>query len=195
MLQFKMLSLQLLLTNAMKGMIADSHITHISKVLQMYNKNWCGNVLPCDECSVNEKIASGSHIFNLMTMDQVNAPQLIPAHLSVSTLMKKARGTLKKASTLKLSVELGQYSIQNRKGKRHKVEFNVSDAWSIPEDSDSSNQVAKLFASLPTHIELDSAAIILHIAFVVPRATWNNTWCICKSVWGAHNAPCFPRFQ
>ncbi len=70
-----LLSMQPLLADGIEGMMADDRITHISKVLQRYDKK-CGIVLLlcCDNCNVTGKIAStievpllgcGSHKFNL----------------------------------------------------------------------------------------------------------------------------------
>jgi len=96
-----LLSMQPLLADGIEGMTADDHITHISKVLQRYDKK-CGNVLSLcgDNCNVNGKIAStievpllgcGSHKFNLAVRQWIeDQPQLIPALSSVSKVMKKA---------------------------------------------------------------------------------------------------------
>jgi hypothetical protein len=95
-----LLSMQPLLANGIEGMTADDHITHISKVLQRYDKK-CGNVLSLcgDNCNVNGKIAStikvpllgcGSHNFNLAVRQWIeDQPQLIQALSSVSKVMER----------------------------------------------------------------------------------------------------------
>ena len=104
------LSMRPLLVDDIKGMTAQDHLHHLSKMLNIYGKTDANIVcFVGDNCSVNQSmskilkvplIGCGSHKFNLAVRKWIsNQPQL-------EDIIQRIAGVMKKASTLKVSAQL-----------------------------------------------------------------------------------------
>jgi hypothetical protein len=104
------LSMRPLLADNIKGMTAQDHLHHLSKMLNTYGKTDASIVcFVGDNCGVNQSmskilkvplIGCGSHKFNLAVQKWIsNRPQL-------EDIIQRIAGVMKKASTLKVSAQL-----------------------------------------------------------------------------------------
>ncbi|KAI2507197.1 hypothetical protein MHU86_7263 [Fragilaria crotonensis] len=107
-----LLSIKPLLADGIEGMTAHDHLTHITRVLQLYGKE-ASNVicLVGDNCKVNQSLARamsvpligcGSHKFNFA----VN--KWIREQPNLTDIIAKVAAVMKKASTLKVAAKLAQ---------------------------------------------------------------------------------------
>ena len=130
-----LLSIKPLLADGIEGMTAHNHLTHISRVLQMYGKE-ASNVicLVGDNCKVNQSLARamsvpligcGSHKFNLAVVKWIKEqPNLTDIISKVAAVMKKA-STLKVAAKLAKLAQLTNYACVKANETRWSSTFNM----------------------------------------------------------------------
>ena len=99
-----------LLADGVKGMTAQDHLTHISRILQLYGKQTLNAIcLVGDNCSVNQSLAHamsvpligcGSHKLN------VAVRKWIKEQPNLKDIIAKVAAVMKKASTDRKSTRL-----------------------------------------------------------------------------------------
>lgn len=156
-----LLSIRLLLADGIEWMMAQDHLTHIARILQMYGKQTSNVIcLVGDNCAVNQSIARtmsvpligcASHKFNLAVQLWIKEqPNLTPIIAKVAAVMKKA-STLKVAAKLK---QLTNYACVKANDTRWSSTYNMIERYFQIQPQLSA--LVELLELLPTPVEVDA---------------------------------------
>ncbi len=155
-----LLSMKPLLANEIEGLTAADHLTHQSRVLNIYGRV-TEDVLCIvgDKCSVNRRMAGdlnvpllgcGSHKFNLAVRTWIKQ---LPHLLSI---IGKVASVMKKASTLKIAAKLRKltaYTTVRENDTRWSSTFQMlSRFFKIQHQL---GVIVELLELLPTHVKID----------------------------------------
>ena len=156
-----LLSMKPLLADGVKGMTAQDHLTHISRILQLYGKQTANVIcLVGDNCKVNQSLARamsvphigcGSHKFNLAVQ------KWIKEQPNLTDIIAKIAAVMKKASTLKVAAKLAQftsYACVKANETRWSSSYNMVERFFQIQPQ--LNAVVELLELLPTPVEVDT---------------------------------------